>query len=243
MNDGALTRTGQARLALRALQVNGAAFPGLLRGVRSAAAAAAPTAPDSRLCRDAYDEAISVLSSTVFRHSLRSWEFAVALAEVDGLTPDPEALYVACLLHDTSAGADEAGACFACTGADDARSFVLAHDETAVSRADTVRTACARHMDARSPIDAGPEARLVHDATHLDVAGSRVHDVPASVVAGVLHRHPRTGFSVEFAAVMRTEARLRPRSRAATLWRVGMRLPMALNPLDRRAGTPPGAQG
>jgi hypothetical protein len=79
----------------------------------------------------------------------------------------------------------------------------------------------------------GAEAHLLHAAAHLDVAGSRVADLPTASIRAVLDAHPRDGFAAQFRQLMRREAAERPRSRAALLWRVGMRLPLAHNPLDR----------
>lgn len=233
MRDGELNRADRVRTAAGALAVQTASLPHLFARRRPTAAVVDPASvPDSRLCRDALDEARSELAPPVLAHSLRCWEFAVALAEVDGLTFDPEGLYVATMLHDIALGApeDTAIGCFALLGADRARGFVTDRGGSA-DRAACVHTAIARHMDVRTP--AGSEAALLHDAAHLDVVGLRWHELDPAVLQYVERTHPRTGFKSEFAAAMRMEARLRPNSTAATLWKCGMRVALALNPLDR----------
>ncbi|WP_338888856.1 HD domain-containing protein [Rhodococcus sovatensis] len=240
MRTGELTRRGQLRVIGDALAIQTIAMPRLLRGIDAPSSPRFPgtrsTPPDSRLCRDALQEAEETLTPAVLAHSLRCWEFGSALAEVDGRSFDPENLYVAALLHDIRFGApaDDQVGCFAVLGAQHARAFVAAHGGSAAS-GHCVHTAIARHMDAKTPLDAGPEAALLHDAAHLDVVGLRAHELDAALLSDIESRFPRIGFADEFKTAMRAEAQLRPRSTAAALWRSGMRLAIALNPLDRGA--------
>lgn len=231
------------------LGVVGAALAGQIRSApalfrqpaHTANPAGRPTPPDSRLCRDALAEAHTLLSSTILAHSLRCWEFGVALAELDGLLFDPESLYVACLLHDAALGADHDPhiGCFAALGAVRAREFVLRHDGPP-PMGDRIHDAIARHMDVATPIDAGTEAALLHDAAHLDVVGARSHELSQEVLTRVHTDLPRVGFASDFSRAMRIESRVRPKSIAATMWRAGMPAAIALNPLERRArGTGP----
>jgi hypothetical protein len=101
------------------------------------------------------------------------------------------------------------------------------------SYADTVADAIVKHMDIRP--STRPEAHLLHAGAHLDVAGTRGGDLPRQTIREVLARYPRDGFAACFATSMRSEATERPNSRAALLWRLGMRLPLNHNPLDRSA--------
>ncbi len=79
---------------------------------------------------------------------------------------------------------------------------------------------------------AGADAYLLHAAAHFDVAGRRAPEIPRATVDATIAEYPRTGFTDEFAQSMRREVELRPHSRAATLWRSGMALPLRTNPLD-----------
>ncbi|MHA4854261.1 HD domain-containing protein [Rhodococcus sp. MSC1_016] len=190
--------------------------------------------PDTPLAAAALSEARATLSPTILAHSLRCWQWASALSHYDKLTPDPEALFAACALHDIALGAapDDHIGCFARLGAVTARSFLLDHAMGSI--ADIVAAAIARHMDSRTPKALGSEATALHAAAHLDVAGLRMSDIDPSFVRDVLQEYPRDQFPREFGALMRYESRVRPRSAAATLWKIGMRIPIALNPLDRR---------
>ncbi|MFD3701991.1 HD domain-containing protein [Nocardia sp. NPDC058658] len=232
--DGELSFQQQIRTAGSALAIQTAALPHLIRGLRGEGNGAEWTAPDSRLCRSALDEATQTLTPALLAHSLRCWEFGMALAQLDDLRPDPEALYIACVLHDVGVGepADPAVGCFALLGARHARTFVLDRGATP-ELGECVHTAIARHLDPATPRDHGPEAALLHDAAHLDVTGLRAHQLDSRQLAVTVARHSRAGFAAEFTAAMRDEARIRPRSTAATLWYSGMRVAIALNPLDR----------
>ena len=240
MRTGELTRLGQLRVIGDALAVQTIAMPRLLRGIKAPSSprfsGARPAPPDSGLCRDALQEAEETLTPAVLAHSLRCWEFGNALAIVDGRSFDPENLYVAALLHDIRLGApaDDRIGCFAVLGAEHAREFVTAHGGSAES-GHCVYTAIARHMDVKTPLDAGPEAALLHDAAHLDVVGLRAHELDEAFLDDVEFRFPRSSFATEFTTAMRIEAQLRPRSTAAALWKSGMKLAIALNPLDRGA--------
>lgn len=252
---GELTRVQQLGVVGAALAAQARAAPHLFRRTKSSRPKTSPPTPgisayhppDSKLCQNALNEAENYLTPEVLTHSLRCWRFGVALAELDGYPFDPETLYVACLLHDIALGAadDPHVGCFATLGAARARAFVLENSATPTDNAilgndgtpdisDRVHDAIARHMDVSTPTHIGPEAALLHDAAHLDVVGTRAHQLDADLVAQVHADLPRTGFALEFASAMRVEARLRPRSTAATLWRAGMPLALRLNPLDRR---------
>lgn len=235
--DGEFSRLQQIRTVSAALGAQTMALPHLVRGLRRGGAVSgwpAPVPPDTRLCRSALEEATEVLTPALLAHSLRCWEFGTALAQVDDLAPDPEALYLACVLHDVGVGApdDATTGCFALLGAHRARTFVTDRGATP-ELGQCVHTAIARHLDPRTPREAGAEARLLHDAAHLDVVGLRAHQLDPGQIADIHARHGRAGFSSEFAAAMRDEARVRPRSTAATLWWSGMPIAIALNPLDR----------
>ncbi|MFD4352465.1 hypothetical protein ACFWPX_07890 [Nocardia sp. NPDC058518] len=235
--EGELSRLRQIRTVGSALGVQTVALPRLIRGLRregDGSGWVAPMPPDSRLCRSALEEATETLSPALLAHSLRCWEFGIALAEVDDLRPDPEALYLACVLHDVAVGepADPTVGCFALLGAHRARTFVLDRGATP-ELGECVHTAIARHLDPATPRDRGAEAALLHDAAHLDVTGLRAYQLDSRQLAAIDARHSRNGFAAEFTAAMRHEARVRPRSTAATLWYSGMRVAIALNPLDR----------
>jgi hypothetical protein len=211
-------------------------LPGTVLGPRRRSSGAAwhtVDTPDSRLCRDALEEARECLSEPMLMHSVRCWQYASAFADIDCLRPDPEALYVVCLLHDIALGAEQnpVAGCFAVIGAVRAEEFVRRH-EGDDRTAQIVHETIARHMDVATPEE--PEAALLHDAAHLDVSGRRIRDLDPHCLNVVESSWTREGFAADFASRMKIESRRRPRSTAATLWRSGMYPAMKANPLERR---------
>src|SRR5690606_3321630 len=145
--------------------------------------------------------------------------------------------YVAALLHDIGLTdryrpAPDQSPCFAVHGGAVARERLMTWGAS-TELAGLVDEAIALHMDVAVDPAQGVEAHLLHAAAHLDVAGSRVGDLPRPLLAEILRAHPRDGFSDVFLAAMRREARERPDSRAAVMWKQGMRIPVSMNPLNR----------
>jgi hypothetical protein len=238
-----LTLREQFALASKATLAQTRALPSQVRASLSASRAgdsALSTGrqpPDSRLVRDAVELAASVTAAPLLGHCLRCWLWADLFAQLDGIAPDSELLYVACWLHDlalTDAHQPPAEVnCFAVHGGNLARGELVARGATD-EFAERVAEAITLHMNVEVPRTFGDEAYLLHAAAHLDVAGRRAGDLQPAAIQAVLFEHPRDGFVKQFGDAMRREAAQRPRSRAALLWRLGMRLPMTHNPLDRR---------
>ncbi len=152
--------------------------------------------PDSRLARDAETLWRDVAPDWLDRHGSRTWYFAAALARVEQLEPDPELLYVACVLHDLGLTDRFAPTrevpCFAVSGAHAARDVVIRHRPE--PDAERVADAIAMHLNLRIDAEAGPLARLVAAGTLVDVTGLRLQLLPPSLVRAVLARHPRGDF-------------------------------------------------
>ncbi|OZD07174.1 hypothetical protein CH275_08410 [Rhodococcus sp. 06-235-1A] len=236
MKPGELSAARRAGMVGSAVRQQLAMLPGTVLGPRrrlSSAGWQTVDAPDSQLCRSALEEARECLTEPVLMHSVRCWQYAAAFADIDGLRPDPEALYVACILHDVGLGAEQnpVAGCFALIGAERAQKFVLLRKKDERT-AQIVHEAIARHMDVETP--KGSEAALLHDAAHLDVSGRRIRDLDPHCIDLIESSYTREGFAADFASRMKIESRRRPRSRAATLWRSGMHLAMKSNPLERR---------
>lgn len=217
MKPGELSAGHRARIVAAAVREQLAMLPGTVLGPRRRSAGSAwhtVDAPDSRLCREALEEARECLSEPMLMHSVRCWQYASAFAVIDGLRPDREALYVACLLHDIALGAEQnpVAGCFAVIGAGRAEEFVRRHEG-----------------DDRT-------AQIVHEtiARHMDVSGRRIRDLDPHCVDVIESSYTREGFAADFASRMKIESRRRPQSTAATLWRSGMYPAMKANPLERR---------
>jgi hypothetical protein len=187
--------------------------------------------PDTAVTREVLELARSSYAEPLLGHCLRTWLWADLFAARDGVKADDELLYVACLLHDialTDRFRPVDAACFAVEGGEIARTTL---QSLGASYADEVASAISLHLDVRSP--RAPVAHLLHAGAHLDVAGTSAGDLPRQAIREVVAQHPRDGFPDCFATLMRREAAERPNSRATVLWRLGMRLPLNHNPLDR----------
>jgi cyanamide hydratase family protein with HD domain len=237
---GELDLAAKLRFAREAVFAQLSGLPNLIRarptdGPRTPALASDREPPDTALTRDVLELARTSYPETLLGHCLRTWLWADLLGSRDGIKPDEEVLYVACLLHDialTDRYRSAESRCFAVHGGEIART-TLASLGADPSYADEVATAIALHMNIHVRRDEGLEAHLLHAGAHLDVAGTRSGDLPRQMIRDVVAKHPRDGFPTCFADLMRREAADRPNSRAALLSRLGMRLPITHNPLDR----------
>jgi hypothetical protein len=240
MGSGELSLAAKLRFAREAVFAQVSGLPDLIRarltdGPGTAVPLTDREPPDTAVTREVVELARSSYQGPLLAHTLRTWLWADLLAGCDGLKPDEELLYVACLLHDIALTdahrPPSSAACFAVHGGEVART-TLTSLGVEPSYADDVAHAIALHMNVHVPTDEGVEAHLLHAGAHLDVAGTRAADLPRQTIRAVLARHPRDDFPSCFATLMRRETAERPDSRAALLWRLGMRLPLNHNPLD-----------
>jgi hypothetical protein len=178
--------------------------------------------PDSAAASEA--EAVAgELPPWLWHHSQRSYIWAVALAQVDGLKGyDEECLYVGCLLHDAGlppAVASHADACFTLGGADLAGRCARAGgwpDE----RRERLCESITLHVNPSVPPEQSLEGHLLSAGSTLDgVALRRYWDMDPAFVSTVLERHPRLGIKRELLPMLRAHARDAPRSRIGFMWR------------------------
>jgi len=222
---GTLRARDQLTFALAAVAREVGALPAAVRRGTGRVLDADQSPPDSPLARAMEVVAEAALPAPLLAHSVRTWIWGRMLAEIDGIGYDEELLYVAALLHDLALApgrrpGPDAG-CFAVHVAREARALVIgagAEGDVGTRVADAI----AAHFNVRVPVSWGAEAHLLHGGAHLDVVGRRLREIAPETVVRVLQREPRTGFTECFVEAMRTEAELRPRSRAGVLWRLGM---------------------
>jgi hypothetical protein len=236
-----LGRSEKLAFARQAVGAQLKALPGIVLakaglGARESALQLQADPPDSAYTRQAAALAEEVYGAELLNHCLRCWYFGDLFAQIERRVYDPELLYIACLMHDFALTDDHRptgkdAPCFAVHGGQLARQTLQgwgAGDRTA----QTVAEAIAAHMNVSVPVEAGVEAHLLHAAAHLDVAGTRVGEVPRSLIKQINAAHPRNQFAQNFIDAMRTEAHEHPDSRTAVLWKLGMRIPIRLNPVD-----------
>ena len=164
-------------------------------------------------------------------HSIRSYAWAVALADHDSTSFDPELLYVAALLHDVGLVSVDTGGCFEEDGALAAEHLVL-DAGWPVARARAVRDVIRLHMAVELPAEATAETRLLWDSTGVDVTGYRYADVPEAVVREVIDAYPRLDFKRAFSDLFADQATQKPGCRAAEMVRSGMVARIHAAPFD-----------
>lgn len=197
--------------------------------------------PVSDLVRAATVWAEEVHEPWLLRHGLRTWLFGHLLGQLDGVESDPEALYLACLLHDVGLTADHraphgSGAdgfrCFAVHGAHVSEQKLLELGASPLL-ASEVADAVGLHLNAKVGVESGGAAHLVNQGAALDVVGTRASDVGRTLISQVIARYDRAGFADELLAVLRPENAERPTARMASLFGIGMGPAIRLNPLNR----------
>jgi hypothetical protein len=196
----------------------------VLAGVNAGRAAHVPHGrllpPDSPLTRAAEIVATTILPATLMNHGYRTYRFARAIGEIDGIEVDAELLFAAAILHDVglvvARGRDDFTLASARVAADVAEQVGLS---TAATH--TLQTAITSHHSPRVTRAAGPVAHLLSVGAGVDVAGLRSWDLPDSVLADAVREHPREGFKTYFSRAWADEAARVPEGRARLLRRYG----------------------
>jgi hypothetical protein len=190
--------------------------------------------PDGKYAHRAHGLAEEVYGPELFQHCLRCWYLGDLFAQRERRAYNPELFYVACLMHDIALSDSYRTTrhdmpCFAVHGGDVAnRTLRTWGADKDFCR--TVDEAIAAHLDVTTPPENGVEAYLLHAAARLDVAGARVSEIPRPLLRRINTLHPRTNFVSTFSRTLSREAREHPDSRIAVLWKLGMRIVIALNP-------------
>ncbi|MFC5953883.1 HD domain-containing protein [Streptomyces pratens] len=167
--------------------------------------------PDSALAREATELVREAASPLLFDHSRRVFLWAALRGREQGLSFDPELLYVGAMFHDL--GLTErfrrTDQRFEIDGADEARRFLHAHGVTGEA-ADRVWTAIALHTTPEIPLHMAPEIALVTRGVELDVLGIGYHAVSDGQRAAVVEAHPRPDFKNRILAAFTEGIKDRP---------------------------------
>jgi len=177
--------------------------------------------PDSKLACEAERECRETLSVAMAHHSIRTFVFGLALADLDGTRVDREELYVTSLLHDLALEAPTPGRCFAVVGAERAQEFVLRAGANA-EQAARIAEGIALHITPGIGFERGPLAPLVAAGALVDLAAMRLWDLDPALVAAAFARWPRAGCKRQLAACWRAEAHAVPQGRAAATERYAL---------------------
>jgi hypothetical protein len=178
------------------------------------------TPPDSPFAREVV-EACAELDPMVVEHGYRSYLFGRALGAAEGLECDDEALFAATMFHDYAFETMESldDCCFTFAGAEVAAEFLERSPLSEELRHD-VLDAITLHLNPKVEPEK-PLQRLAHDGIALDVLGMRGWELDPAGVKLVADRHPRHGFTVRGAPLLRGHARRVPGCRAGALLLAG----------------------
>jgi hypothetical protein len=220
---GRLTRTERIRLLAPILRTTVQYAAGRLRlalGLRPSCQGTLDlerlTWPDSALVRRATECCRETLSASMVHHSYRTFVFGLALAQLDHVRVDDEALLVAALMHDIALEAPTPRRCFAVVGAE--RTLALG-GEVGDARATSRTAAEAVCLHVTPGLDAARHAAgfLISAGATIDLLGLRLWDMEPGFVARVFDAYPRLGAKRHAAGRWRCEARAVPGGRAALL--------------------------
>jgi hypothetical protein len=159
------------------------------------------TIPDSRMVAEATELVRGAAPPLLFHHSRRVYLFGMLQAQLRGLKPDPELLYIGAMFHDLGLTDTYRTITqrFEVDGADEARRFLTAHsiDDEAAQR---IWTAIALHTTPGIPEHMGAEIACVTAGVETDVLGIGYDDLDPADIGAVTAAHPRPAFKRQILA-------------------------------------------
>lgn len=167
--------------------------------------------PDSAMAKEATALVRDVTTELVYHHSRRVFLFGSLRGQEQGLSYDPELLYIGAMFHDLGL-TEKFGRTdqrFEIDAADEARRFLLAHG-ISDSEADTVWSAIALHTTPEIPLHMAPEIALVTRGVELDVLGMGYDAITDEQRQAVVEAHPRPDFKNQILAAFTNGLKDRP---------------------------------
>jgi len=179
---------------------------------------AALVSPPTPTAARALETAREWCSPDLVNHCLRSWVWAVALAERNSIPFDAELLYVATMLHDAGVARhfDAHEVPFEHAGGAVGWTFAAGAGWDA-HRRQRVFEIIERHMWVSVDPAEDAEGHLLEAATSIDVAGAGIDQLDAAFLREVTGALPRGGFSADFATAIHEQAVRKPTSNAVRL--------------------------
>jgi len=174
--------------------------------------------PDTKLVAEAMAACRETLTPSMQNHSLRTFAFGLALANLDGVGLELENFYVASLLHDIALETPTPQRCFAVVGAERALAIAQrAGAEDATARA--IAEGICMHITPGVGFERGPIGPMLSAGALLDLAGVRLWDLDPAFARRAEERHPRLAMKRHLTTCWSAEARAVPGGRAAFIAR------------------------
>ena len=151
------------------------------------------TVPDTPLVARSMEEARALSEPYLFNHAVRSWLFAVKLAELQGVSYDEEVVAVASLLHDVGLTKEyQRNRRFEVEGADAARTLAKAGgmDDR---RAQLIWYCVALNATLSISPYADPEVGICTVGAGADYAGLLYERIPKAAAARIPAKIPAKG--------------------------------------------------
>ena len=168
------------------------------------------TVPDTPLVARSMEQARALSEPYLFNHAVRSWLFAVQLAELQGVAYDEEVVAVASLLHDVGLTRDYQGKRrFEVEGADAARALarIGGVDDR---RAQLVWYCVALNATLSISPYAEPEVGTCTVGAGADFAGLLYDRIPKTAATRILAAFPRLQMKRQLKECLCGMARARP---------------------------------
>ena len=167
---------------------------------------------DTPLVRDAIDLARSSSEPYIFNHVMRSWLFAVSIAEATKPSLNPELLAVAAILHDLGLTDRYFGTeRFEVDGANAARTFLTEHG-IPMQQTQLVWDAIALHTTHSIAVHKEPEVATTHSGIFMDVMGAGLDLIPEQRLQPILSEFPRLAMKKQFLECLCSVVRRKPGS-------------------------------
>ena len=165
---------------------------------------------DTLLVHDAIELARNSSEPYLFNHVMRSWLFAVVIAEDAKPAPDPELLAVSGILHDLGlTDRYSAQERFEVDGANAARSFLKERGIPA-QQIQLVWDAIALHTTRSIALHKEPEVAVIHSGIAIDVIGAGLDLIPQDKVRAILSEFPRLSMKKQFLECLCDVVRRKP---------------------------------
>jgi hypothetical protein len=168
--------------------------------------------PDTPLVARAMEEARAVSEEYLFNHAVRSWLFAVQIANQQGAPYDEEVVAVSSLLHDVGLTAKYAGERrFEVEGADFARALAREHG-AGDRRAQLVWYCVALNATLSVSPYAEREVGICTVGAGIDYAGFLSEQIPRGTMGSILAAFPRLQIKRQLKDCLCGIARARPQT-------------------------------